>query len=170
MPASAGDLADRLVRETDIPWRNLPSHIFRRLEALVAGKEVAYLDAYVEPTSTTTISGMVVAITGERIVLLTLTDAGRPDAGVRSTATVRAEAWSRKRLRSVALEPDAEAWSNVDDRWQEDWGDYWPPQAPVTLHYDGRSEPLVLPLWGQAPKEQQQRFRALLPGLLDDLT
>ena len=165
----ASDLHERLQdlvgMSAVVPW-----HAVGRLHMLIAGAEPVFLDARLTPDEPGVCSGLIVVLTGDRVILAVLDHArSHPRSNEGPSYSVNATAWARRRLSSVEFVGDLEGGFNPDDRWLMDYGDLWPHDAKVTLHFD-RSPTLTLPLANDLSKELRRHFRnAVLPALLEDL-
>lgn len=165
----ASDLQERLQdlvgMGAAVPW-----HAVGRLHMLIAGDDPVFLDARLTPDEPGVCSGRIVALTGDRVILAVLDHARshpRPNEG--PSYSVNVTAWARRELSSVEIVGDLENGFNPDDRWLMDYGDLWPHQAKVTLHFV-RSPTLTLPLADDLSRELRRHFRkTILPALLEDL-
>lgn len=165
----ASDLQERLQdlvgMGAAVPW-----HAVGRLHMLIAGDEPVFLDARLTPDESGVCSGRIVVLTGDRVILAVLDHAmSHPRSNEGPSYSVNATAWARSELSSVEIVGDLENGFNPDDRWLMDYGDLWPHDAKVTLHFN-RLPTLTLPLADEPSKELRRHFRnAILPALLEDL-
>lgn len=165
----ASDLEERLQdlvgMGAAVPW-----HAVGRLHMLIAGDEPVFLDARLTPDESGVCSGRIVVLTGDRVILAVLDHArSHPRSNEGPSYSVNATAWARSELSSVEIVGDLENGFNPDDRWLMDYGDLWPHDAKVTLHFNCLPT-LTLPLADEPSKELRRHFRnTILPTLLEDL-
>lgn len=165
----ASDLQDRLQDLVGM-GAAVPRHAVGRLHVLLGGDEPVYVDARLTPDEPGVCSGQIVLLTGDRVILAILDHARsypRSDEG--PSYSVNARTWARSRLSCVEFVGDFENRLNPDDRWLMDYGDVWPHDAKVTLHFNDLPT-LILPLSDDLGKELRRHFRTtVLPALLEDL-
>lgn len=142
----------------------LPSHVGHRVAALLGAESLLYADSNVDITrgdgAPDTLNGRIIAFSADVVVLLVLTGVtARPDSDV--AATVDVQVWSRRDLKSVMVGGSR----NTDDVWAAGQQDSWPRGAIVGLFYDGRPEPVVLPLSDTGAA----RLGDFMPSLTKDL-
>lgn len=165
----ASDLQERLQdlvgMGAAVPW-----HAVGRLHMLLDGDEPVYVDARLAPDEPGVCSGQIVLLTGDRVILAVLDHArSHPRSNEGPSYSVNATAWARSQLSSVEVVGNLENRFNPDDRWLVDYGDLWPHDGKVTLHFN-HLPTLTLPLADDLSKELRRHFRtAVLPALLEDL-
>jgi hypothetical protein len=137
---------------------------------LLAGDEPVYIDAHLTPDDPGVCSGRILVMTGDRVILAVLDHArSHPRSNEGPSYAVNVTAWARSELSSVDIVGDLENRFNPDDRWLMDYGDLWPHDARVTLHFN-QLPTLTLPLAEDLSRELRRNFRiVILPALLKDL-
>lgn len=140
-----------------------PNHLLFRLEALVGGEELLYVDSSLAGGGDFLVSGQVFALTSRLVLLATCAAASsRPgDDG----STVSVVMWGRDTLQAVSVDVDVAR--NPDRVWDGLHVD-WRPRAAVTLHYAGRN-PLALPLQRSTTGAARAALAVALPELVRDL-
>ena len=144
-------------------WPALPPHVAYRVAALLGTEPLLYADSNVDITrrpGDDVLNGRIIAFTADTVVLLVLTDVTlRPESDV--AATVDVQAWARRDLKGVVVGGSR----NTDDVWMSAQQVLWPRKAVVGLFYDGRPEPVVLPLSDTGA----DRLGDFMPTLTKDL-
>ena len=117
-----------------------------QMDQLIGSDTVLYVDSKVEVKDVKTdrdsmeqrMCGQLIAFTGHRVILLTMTDTPvLPKASDSAGRTVKAKTWSRRRLRSISLQGTDQSWA----------GDEQSPEPYIRLNYKGRAA-VEIPLAG----------------------
>jgi hypothetical protein len=156
----AAAVRQRLEQISSAGW-DLPTHVPYRVAILLGDGEIRYLDTSLRQGALT-LPWRVVAMNDKRMVVVEVE--AMPDKYDATVATASASVWPRSALRELRVPTDATDRGNADNTWSNG-AEGWPRGGVADLVYDGREEPLRLPLTWHTSSD----LRALLPSLLDDL-
>lgn len=156
----AAAVMQRLETVSSAGWE-LPTHVPYRVAVLLGEGEIRYLDTSLRQGALT-LPWRVIAMNDNRVVVVEV--AALPEKYDATQATASASVWSRSALRELRVPTDASDGGNADNTWSNG-SEGWPRGGVADLVYDGRDEPLRLPLTWHTSSE----LRSLLPSLLDDL-
>ncbi|GAA3657836.1 hypothetical protein GCM10022267_49960 [Lentzea roselyniae] len=141
------------------------SDLIWRIETLLGAEDEVYVDARLMSFDGTH-GGVAVVLTPTRVIHAKWSAPAQRD-GRQSTA--RVETWARKGLLTASIDAGQEGDGvNADGDWARDWGEDWPYGGVLSLWYEGREQPLKLPL--DSRTSRRKHFRTLLPALLADLS
>lgn len=150
----------RLEQISSAGW-DLPSHVTYRVAVLLGDGEIRYLDTSLRQGALT-LPWRVVAMNDTRVVVVEVE--ALPEKYDATLPTASASVWPRSTLRELRVPTDAPDGGNADNTWSNG-GEGWPRGGVADLVYDGRDEPLRLPLSWRTSSD----LRSLLPSLLNDL-
>ena len=159
--AQANELWGVVKSVWEVPF-TVPHGLIMRLMTLVGDGDIVYTDAAMEAAGLGVVAGSTCLLTPELVVLATI---DVPEE-VRGPGPVLVEAWSRARLDSIEIPPDRNVGA---DPWDEMPAHGWPAGAQAVLRFQGRQQPLLLPLSRDAPRERRRAFGELFPSLVKNL-
>lgn len=150
----------RLEQISSAGW-DLPTHVPYRVAILLGDGEIRYLDTSLRQGALT-LPWRVIAMNDNRVVVVEVE--ALPEKYDANQATASASVWPRSALRELRLPTDTSDGGNAGNAWSNG-SEGWPRGGVAELVYDGRDEPLRLPLTWRTSSD----LRSLLPSLLDDL-
>jgi len=160
---SLDELRLLIVDAADVAWEP-PSHILRRIAALLRGEPAVFVDRQNNGHT-----GDIFVLTPSRVILASFTDAAPVEQhALHQRASVEVDTWRRVDLCKIAVDSDGEEGWNSDYAWQQSKGDTWPEGARVTLTYQGQA-PLCLPLQHYPHQAHRAAMHSIMDELLADL-